>query len=235
MTVKTTPEELSRRDLIDRIGRALPKDIREDYFREMMYCRSLQESDEMLRILRAMQFLTLLMQQAPMQVATEREELERLFTATCQGFERLLQSSEANRKQLDQRLIDLPGTIAQRINPETIAFKINESLHQEFVKSTIPETARMLEVLAEQMKKSTAEFSKTASTLGSSYRGAAEEANRAIKSIRETISGAAEMAKSTAEDLLFRFHDAYWAALVGLTAGALLMGIVLGTWIARTL
>ena len=38
-------------DLIDRIAKELPADIRADYYREMMHCRSLPESDEMLRIL----------------------------------------------------------------------------------------------------------------------------------------------------------------------------------------
>ena len=43
-------------DLIDRIAESLPADVRADYYREMRHCRSLPENDEMLRILRAMQF-----------------------------------------------------------------------------------------------------------------------------------------------------------------------------------
>ena len=46
----------------------------------MRHCQSLPENDEMLRILRAMQFLTLLMVQVPGEVAAEREKLEQLFT-----------------------------------------------------------------------------------------------------------------------------------------------------------
>jgi hypothetical protein len=64
-------------DLIDRIGAALPFEVQADYFRKMMHCRSLQENDEMLLILRAMQFLTLLMTQVPERVVNERERLER--------------------------------------------------------------------------------------------------------------------------------------------------------------
>ena len=45
------------KDLIDRIAESLPADVRADYYREMRHCRSLPENDEMLRILRAMQFL----------------------------------------------------------------------------------------------------------------------------------------------------------------------------------
>jgi len=52
-------------DLVDRIAQDLPADVRAAYYRELNHCRSLPESDEMLRILRAMQFLTLLMRQVP--------------------------------------------------------------------------------------------------------------------------------------------------------------------------
>ena len=52
-------------DLIDRIADALPENVRSDYYREMRHCRALPENDEMLRILRVMQFLTLLMEQVP--------------------------------------------------------------------------------------------------------------------------------------------------------------------------
>ena len=54
-------------DLIDRIANALPVEVRADYYRGMRYLRSLPENDEMLRILRAMQFLTALIFDAPLE------------------------------------------------------------------------------------------------------------------------------------------------------------------------
>src|SRR6059036_3327844 len=108
-------------DLIDRIANALPAEVRADYYRELRHCRSLPENDEMLRILRAMQFLTLLMVQAPGRVAVERERLEQLFTAALQSLEKLLKSSEAYKRQLDERLSRLPVEIAAGIRPQAIA------------------------------------------------------------------------------------------------------------------
>ena len=67
-------------DLVDRIAQDLPADVRAAYYRELNHCRSLPESDEMLRILRAMQFLTLLMRQVPDEVTAERMRLEALFS-----------------------------------------------------------------------------------------------------------------------------------------------------------
>ncbi len=117
MITKAKPAELSTRDLIDRIAKALPPDIGAEYYREMLYCRSLQENDEILRILRAMQFLTLLMEQVPARVITERQRFEELFFKASQSLKTVLVSSESFQKQLGERLIQLPKTIAEGIKP----------------------------------------------------------------------------------------------------------------------
>ena len=46
---------------IEYIGRNLPEDVRAEYYRVMTYCRDLPESDEMLRILKILNILTLMM------------------------------------------------------------------------------------------------------------------------------------------------------------------------------
>jgi hypothetical protein len=74
--------ERSEPDLIDRIADSLPAEIRADFYREMRHCRSLPENDEMLRIIRIMQFLTLLIHTAPSRLAAERESLDHALS-TC--------------------------------------------------------------------------------------------------------------------------------------------------------
>src|SRR3954468_19141874 len=76
-------------DLVDRIAQDLPADVRAAYYRELNHCRSLPESDEMLRILRAMQFLTLLMRQVPNEVTAERVRLEAYSVRRFRNYERL--------------------------------------------------------------------------------------------------------------------------------------------------
>ena len=140
--------DLPEADLIDRIANALPAEVRADYYRELRHCRSLPENDEMLLILRAMQYLTLLMVQVPGRVAVEREKFDQLFTTALKTVEKWHQSSEAYQTQLDQRLSRLPVEIAAGISPQAIAGNINESLRQRFVQSTIPETALALAQVA---------------------------------------------------------------------------------------
>jgi hypothetical protein len=62
------PIKLSNKELIEQISKALPKEIARDYYHEMLYCDSLPENDEMLRILRVLQILTALMDGIPSRV-----------------------------------------------------------------------------------------------------------------------------------------------------------------------
>jgi hypothetical protein len=215
-------------DLIDRIAEALPGEIRADYYREMRHCRSLPENDEMLRILRAMQFLVLLIAQAPGQVAIEREVIDKLLNGIKDHLRETLDASEEYHARLDQRLAELPSEIARGISPEAIAETIKENLRQQFVRSTIPETAEALSVVSTQMKKVGAEFTATAANLGHAYRGAAEDARKAVNSMRTEVSAAATAAERAANELSLTFHKAYRWAAYSLSGLAVLIGFVLG-------
>ena len=144
MNKASQPSDVPEPDLIDRIADALPVDIRADYYRELRHCRSLHENDEMLRILRAMQFLVVLMVQAPERMATERQRLEQIIADALKTLQEIRESSAADQAQLDQRLVQLPVDIAEGISPEVVAATINESLRQQFVQSTLPATAEAL-------------------------------------------------------------------------------------------
>jgi hypothetical protein len=66
--IPTVPVIDSRKEITDRIANALPVDLRAAFYRELTYCDSLPENDEILRVLRVVQFLTLLMYQVPERV-----------------------------------------------------------------------------------------------------------------------------------------------------------------------
>jgi hypothetical protein len=178
-------------DLIECIAEALPPEIRADYYREMRHCRSLPENDEMLRILRAMQFLVLLIHEAPNRVSIERELIEKLLAEIKNHLRETLDASQEYHIQLDQRLGALPQEIARGISPEAIAGTIQENLRQQFIRSMLPETAEALAATSQQMKKVCGEFSATSRTLGDAYRGAAQDANRAVSEMRSEVSSAA--------------------------------------------
>jgi hypothetical protein len=227
--VSDTPEP----DLIDRIANDLPAEVRADYYREMRPCRTLQSSDEMLCILRAMQFLHILMVQVPREITTEREKFQQLLTGALGTLQTTAESSVVYQRQLDHRLEQLPENIANGISPEVIAAAINESLRQQFVQSTIPETASRLAAVAMQLNDVTADFGRTATALGNRYRGAAQEARRAIDDIEKTSSDAIATTRHGAQELLHIFRQEYRWSLYALTSLALLIGIGLGLSLYR--
>jgi hypothetical protein len=208
------PIKLSNKELIDRIAKQLPKDIAAEYYREMMYCCSLPENDEMLRILRILQILTALMEGVPSRVTVEREALETLFREAASALGTAISSSESYQKQLDQRLFRLPGKIAEGIKPKDIAKTINESLRRQFDTLTIPQTAAALTVVAEQIRRVHAEFSTAASKIGDAYQGSAALAEEAITKMNRQIEESAKIARSASDDLSVKFKSAYWKILI---------------------
>jgi hypothetical protein len=235
MNSKTKPGGPFRDEMIDHLAKRLPDELRADYYREVRYCRSLPENDEMLRILSIMQILTLLMQDVPDRVVTEREKLEQLFKATLASLEKVVRSSEAYQKQLDSRISHLPHEILKHLNPGAIAARINESLNQQFEASALPQTAQALALLGREMKATTKDFKETAGSLGNAYRGAVTDATRSIEEIRSTISRAANDSRLAASELTDAFRQEYRWSVYVLTFLALIIGLALGIIFQRSL
>jgi hypothetical protein len=159
--------------------------------------------------------------------------LSNFSQSPCELFKRRTNPAWAYQTQLDERLEQLPENIAMRISPEAIAATINESLRQQFVQSTISETARALAAVATQMKDVATEFGHTATALGNRYRGAAEQARRAVDNIERISSDAIAATRHGAQELLRVFHQEYRWSLYALTSLALVIGIGLGLSLHR--
>jgi len=225
-------DELSEPDLIDRIANALPVEVRAEYYRELRHCRSLPENDEMLRILRAMHFSVLIMVEVPARMATERERFDQTAADTTKLLQDVRRFTEEHQTQIDERLDQVSADIAEALKPEAVAATINESLRQQFVKTTIPETADALAVTAAQIKKTADDFVEVAGKLGTSYDGAAAEARRAIQQLERASSKALESTQRGAEELMHAFGKEYrWWFLVFVILAFVLglgLGLVLG-------
>jgi len=220
-------------DLIDRIANALPAEVRAAYYRELTHCRSLPDNDEMLRILRAMQFLTLLMNQVPDRVIAERERFERLFGTATLELHQTIASSQALHNELQRRLSALPAEVARGLSAPAIAREINESLQQQFIQSTIPDTARALTLVAAEMKKVSGEFGLAARAISEAHRGAAAQARQAIDNLDSSILAAANTARRAAQELSNVFQHEFRWSLYALSGLALVIGLFLGMLFER--
>jgi len=224
-------EKSKEPDLIEKIAYGLPLEVRAEFLNEMRYLRSLPENDELLRILRVMQFLTLMMEQVPNRVLTEREKLENTWREVTVTAKRLEKIGSEYYQQLNQQLCRLPEDIFGGINPKEIVECINGNLKKQFNATTIPIIANELAANAKHIKTATMEYTRASSELCDSWRSAADEAHNAIDKIQTAISGAVETSKKAAIKLSKTFDRAYhWSLGISFVLGAAfgsMVGIVI--------
>ncbi len=103
------------------------------------------------------------------------------------------------------------------------------------MRSTIPKTADALAAISDRMKNVCAEFATTADSLSSVYRGAAEDARKAVASLNSEISQAAATAARFTGEVAEKCSKAYRWALFMAAAGSLVMGLALGMMFERWL
>ena len=218
--------EARPRDLIERIASALPQQVRADYYREMAHCRVLPESDEMLRILRAMQFLALLIEQAPGEVAAEREQLTRVLEESVEAVDASNRASMEYLRKLEDRIIQLPQDVSDGIRPEMVAQLICQDLRARF--ADVPQTVATLAGTSRQMKDASTEFQRTAEQLTGSYRGVAEAARVAIDQLQASIGQAAATAQGATRELTRKFNKIHTWTVAALCVAALSTGMALG-------
>jgi hypothetical protein len=220
-------------DTIDRIANFLPAEARAGFYRELRHCRSLPQNDEMLRIIRALQYLVLIMVKLPEQMALERERFEQIVSRCENLLGEVHDFVDEATRQIDQRLAQVSADIAKALNPPAVAAEINESLRQQFIKTTIPETADALAVNAAQIKKATSDFVSATDSLNNAYDGAVVKADRAIQSLESTSSQAISGNKRQADELMAVVRQDYRWLLFVLPALCLLIGIGLSVWYER--
>jgi hypothetical protein len=222
-------------DIVDRIAQDLPAEVRAAYYLELNHCRSLPENDEMLRILRVMQILTLLMRDVPERVRAERERLERLFHETMDHLAKSGASAEAHHVMLDKRLAALPDDVARGLRPDLIARDINERFRQQFVQSTLPQTANAMTAVAAQLQADVADFGTSAAMLNHAHRGAAENARQAVENLERSVSDAARTARQAAEQLCSSFRREMSWSIYTLVSLTLVLGLGAGILFQRWL
>lgn len=221
------------RDLIERIASALPEQVRADYYREMAHCRVLPESDEMLRILRAMQFLALLIQQAPTEVAGERERLTAVMQESVQTVSATHRSAMEYLRKLEERIIRMPLDVSEGLQPQMIANLISNELQRHV--ADVPQTVETLAGISHRINETSKEFHKTAAQITSSYSGVAEAARVAIDQLEASIGQASITARSATKELSQSYNKFHKWTMVALCGAALSVGmgfgVVLDEWI----
>ena len=211
-------------DLIDRIASALPESLRTDYYRELSHCRTLPENDEMLRILRAMQFLTVLIERAPGQVALEREQLAQILGRAVESMQAVHRDTMGYQKQLEARLTKLPQEIATKFDAEAIAAKLSESIRQQFQETGLP-------AIADTISGQTIAIRNTSKALAGVIGEFAHSKNGAVPQVNEALSGMKADLKNAADHVRAQMNGLgkeLWRSISVLCCGTFVVGILVG-------
>ena len=229
MTAQPLPidsREPRTRDLIERIASALPEPVRADYYREMAHCRVLPESDEMLRILRAMQFLALLIEKAPGEVAGEREKLARILQESVETMTATQRAAMEYMRKVEDRVVRMPLDVSEGLQPQLIAELISEDLRLRF--ADIPRSVESLSGISKRINDTAADFQKSATQLTNSYNGVAETARVAIEQLQTSLGQAAAAARGASRDLGLKFTKVHNGTVAALCVAALSIGLGIG-------
>jgi hypothetical protein len=178
------PPSAPEQDLVDLIAEGLPMEQRAGYYREMRYLPSLAESDEMLRILRTIQWHTVIALQVPAKLAAQAQQLDRGLRDNAEALQRI-----------HQRLERVGEDLVERVSAEAIANQLYESLRQQFVNSTIPQTGQALAVASEQIQGAVDGLERATPKVVRAHQWAASEAQKAVNQMEAEISQAAAVAR----------------------------------------
>lgn len=211
-------------DLIDRIAQALPEELRGDYYRELSHCRTLPENDEMLRILRAMQFLMVLVEQAPGRIAAEREQMAQVLGRALRSLEATHQANVAYQKQLEARLAKLPEEIAKGISPDAIAAKLTGTIQQQFHQTGLPALADAMAVQASGLRQASKQLSAALDEFSHPKTGAAPRVQETLSWMKADLKNAADHVRVQMEGL----GKELWRTVAVFTAGGIALGFVMG-------
>jgi ferritin-like protein len=221
MTGSESPDSIA--ELIDSAAEGVPDHLRAAYYRDMHYLHSLSHSDEMLRILKTIQWNSVIAVQVPARIAAEAGKLDRS-----------LRDNVAALQQVHQRLDRLSDELVGRVSAEAIANHLYESLRQQFVKSTIPQTGKALAVIAEQIKQAVVGLEQVTPKIVAVHKHAAIEAQQAIRQMKSEISEVTASARQATAELSRTFLHEYRWALGVLLVFAAFLGFWLGILAVRS-
>jgi len=213
----------STAELIDSIAEIVPEHLRAAYYRDMHHCRALHESDEMLKIMKVIGWNTVLTAQVPARIAAEIGTLDRVFRDNFEAQQRI-----------HQRLERVCDDLVERVSAEAIANQLYESLRQQFVKSTIPQTGQALAVVSDQIKSAVDGLERATPKIIRAHQWAASEAQKAMNQMKAEISQATAAARQATAELSSAFlHEYRWALGVLLVLAGIL-GLLFGIYLDRS-
>jgi len=215
-------------ELIDLIANLLPAELREGYYRHMLYFKSLPQEDEMMRLLHAMQYLTILTERVPGRIAEQYGLFDRICTIFIERAKELAESGKDCYKNIYKHLVEHQENILKGLDPKAFVAQINDVLIKQFHNTTIPTTARQLAENAKAVEVATAQHKKASEELCSTWNSTTKEAREAIGEIKMEVLRSVTSLENAKDKLEFRFDAIFSRTSMLIGAMLFVLGLLIG-------
>ena len=207
--MKTPDNNVAEESVLDEVLNLVPEARKVGYLRLMNRFKHLSPDDEVLQIVLATGFLTLLIRQVPAEVAAEREKLDKLllqqapgamaaerkelgkiFSSSVSQMQEAVRTTSQYHAQLESHLTKLPEAIVKGIAPEEIASRIGESMHQHLLNTGINETVNGMYTMAQQMKQAAGTMHEAAARISDNKQGVLPKLDAAVHGMEANLERA---------------------------------------------
>jgi len=222
---------LAREFMVRHVASRLSPELQAEYYNMLRYCQNLPANDELLIVLNAIQILPLLTIDLPGQVAAEREKIDRLLISNAKAQENSVRVLQDYQAKLDERIAGLPQEIVKLINPEAIAALITESLRQQFDKTAIPETAKLLRSGADDVNAALVEIRSGAKTIAKHLNQAVLEGNGFLERVESKCQECLQSVSRDARHIATILKTSIGSLILIACGVSLWVGLMLGIFL----
>jgi hypothetical protein len=226
MSDSVTQESTESISLFDSLARLVPEELQREYYRVVAHVQTLGPEDEMLRILEAMGVLALIIRQAPVEIAAEREQMRDLLEQYLQSTKQTQAGVIEFGKDIDHRLSKLPKEIELGLNPSRIAGLLGESLRQHLAATGMKETVVSLEQTVVQMRTVEATLTSTLRSIADPNYGIASRVEETNRQVSQSVETRAMQISESLRELRSDFLKVWFPVIV---SASFVLGICLGT------
>ncbi len=225
----------SEKDPLLSLAKQLPEAQDREWYAELVsYIRTLQPTDELVKIAQLFGFLTLMGQKLPEEIADKQSDLRDMLLKAQAAFQKHVETNASYHEKLNERLNQLPVEIANGVKPEAIVKVMTESFRQQIQKTGLQETQALLSVATNDLKKTTKDLCAAIEPITAQYNDLAYKVEKRAANLNtqgNNLAQTAEKIQKKNAELVAQAQNVSWWSIVALTVFALMAGVFGGiTW-----
>ena len=215
----------AKQDPLSSLAQRLPDpQDREWYAGLVSYIQSLPPEDELVKLAQLFGFLTLLGRDLPEAIAAEQSKLRDYLSEAYGKLQQEVKTNASYHEKLNERLSQLPGEIAEGVQPAAIAKAMSESFRQQLAQTGLQDTGRVLNSSVKDLKTVAGELAQAVKPIQERYGSIGSSIETEVKK----LDYASRQLRQQTENLIAQSNEDRWLWRIGFWVILLLVGFFLG-------